>query len=241
MPRRYSLKKFETEVGKTEIRMNQVVESLKVVIIDDHEVVREGLVIVINSQPDMKVVGEANTAKEGLEIIRKTKTHLIITDISLPGEDAFEYTKEFRLAAPGTKVIFLSAYTTDFNLERAIKSGGAGFIAKSEPSMKIVAALREVFNGSSYFSSEAAERIVNLPHSQVELGKVVIKRELLSPRELEVLCSVAKGLTAKEIAKSLSISSKTVERHKSNIMAKLGIHTQVDLTRYAIREGLIPA
>jgi two-component system response regulator NreC len=216
-------------------------ETLKVVIIDDHEVVREGLVIVINSQSDMKVVGEANTAREGLELIIKTKPHIIITDISMPGENAFEFLKEYRAASPGVKVVFLSAYATDSNLEKAIKSGGAGFIAKSEPSLKILSALRDVINGHSYFSSEAAERIVHIPNGLLELGNAVVKGELLSPRELEVLCSVAKGFTAKEIATTLKISSKTVERHKSNIMAKLGIHTQVDLTRYAIREGLVVA
>jgi two-component system response regulator NreC len=221
--------------------MNEDSASLKVIVIDDHEVVREGLVIVINGQPDMKVVGEANTAKDGLELLRKTKPDIIITDISMPGEDAFEFTKEFRLAAPDAKVIFLSAYATDFNLEKAIKSGGAGFIAKSEPSLKIVNALRDVVNGNGYLSSEVAHRVVHLPDNQMDLRKVVIKRELITPRELEVLCRVAKGLTAKEIAKSLNISSKTVERHKSNIMGKLGIHTQVDLARYAIREGLVSA
>jgi len=229
------------EVGNTEKRMNEDSASLKVIVIDDHEVVREGLVIVINGQPDMKVVGEANTAKDGLELLRKTKPDIIITDISMPGEDAFEFTKEFRLAAPDAKVIFLSAYATDFNLEKAIKSGGAGFIAKSEPSLKIVNALRDVVNGNAYLSSEVAHRVVHLPDNQMDLRKVVIKRELITPRELEVLCRVAKGLTAKEIAKSLNISSKTVERHKSNIMGKLGIHTQVDLARYAIREGLVSA
>jgi len=229
------------EVGNTEERMNEDSASLKVIVIDDHEVVREGLVIVINGQPDMKVVGEANTAKDGLELLRKTKPDIIITDISMPGEDAFEFTKEFRLAAPDAKVIFLSAYATDFNLEKAIKSGGAGFIAKSEPSLKIVNALRDVVNGNAYLSSEVAHRVVHLPDNQMDLRKVVIKRELITPRELEVLCRVAKGLTAKEIAKSLNISSKTVERHKSNIMGKLGIHTQVDLARYAIREGLVSA
>jgi len=221
--------------------MNEDSASLKVIVIDDHEVVREGLVIVINGQPDMKVVGEANTAKDGLELLRKTKPDIIITDISMPGEDAFEFTKEFRLAAPDAKVIFLSAYATDFNLEKAIKSGGAGFIAKSEPSLKIVNALRDVVNGNTYLSSEVAHRVVQLPDNHMDLRKVVIKRELITPRELEVLCRVAKGLTAKEIAKSLNISSKTVERHKSNIMGKLGIHTQVDLARYAIREGLVSA
>ncbi len=216
-----------------------IAEKIKVLIIDDHEVVREGLATVINSQPNLIVVGQASTAAAGLLAVEENKPDVILVDISIPGENVFEHIKEYRKASPNVKILFLSAYSTDANVEKAIKAGGAGFITKSEPSLTIVAALTEVANGKKYFSQDVTNRLVTNGEATTNISETQVKGELLSPREIEVLCSVGRGLTAKEIATKLNISSKTVERHKSNIMAKLGIHNQVELTRYAIREGLL--
>ena len=217
-------------------------ETIKVVVVDDHEVVREGLVTMINTQTDMEVVGDCGDADTALEIIADRKPDIVMSDISMPGLSPFEMVKRSKEQNPELRVLFLTAYSTDGNLERALRAGGSGFITKVEPMNVILEAIRKVAAGESFFSDEIQGRIVgNQGENQAASGDedLTVRRELLSPREVEVLCCVARGLTAKQIANTLHISAKTVERHKSNIMAKLGIHSQVDLARYAIREGLI--
>ncbi|MDB2447311.1 response regulator transcription factor [bacterium] len=211
-------------------------ETIKVVVVDDHEVVREGLVTMINTQPNMEVVGDCGDADTALEIIADRKPDIVMSDISMPGLSPFEMVKRSKEQNPQLRVLFLTAYSTDGNLERALRAGGSGFITKVEPMGVILEAISKVASGESFFSDEIQGRIVGNQGADEDL---TVRRELLSPREVEVLCCVARGLTAKQIANTLHISAKTVERHKSNIMAKLGIHSQVDLARYAIREGLI--
>jgi DNA-binding NarL/FixJ family response regulator len=195
----------------------------------------------INTQPDMEVVGDCGDADSALEIISANKPDIVMSDISMPGLSPFEMVKRSKEQNSGLRVLFLTAYSTDGNLERALRAGGSGFITKVEPMNIILEAIRKVSSGESYFSDEIQGRIVGSQPNEAARSDndLTVRRELLSPREVEVLCCVARGLTAKQIANTLHISAKTVERHKSNIMAKLGIHSQVDLARYAIREGLI--
>lgn len=215
-------------------------KTIKVVMVDDHEVVREGLVTVLNTQPDMEVVGDCSDAETALQIIADKKPDIVMSDISMPGLSPFEMVKRSKEQNENLRVLFLTAYNTDGNLERALRAGGSGFITKVEPMNIILEAIRKVASGESYFSKEVHDRIVGSQTTEPkDEDDFTVRRELLSPREVEVLCCVARGLTAKQIANTLHISAKTVERHKSNIMAKLGIHSQVDLARYAIREGLI--
>lgn len=215
--------------------------AIKVIVVDDHEVVREGLVTMINTQPDLEVVGDCSDAEAALSLISDTNPDVVMSDISMPGLSPFEMVKRSKEQNPNLNVLFLTAYSTDGNLERALRAGGTGFITKVEPMNTIFEAIRTVSRGEKYFSEEIRERVIKQGENEAkgEDDQMVVRRELLSPREVEVLCCVARGLTAKQIATSLHISAKTVERHKSNIMSKLGIHSQVDLARYAIREGLI--
>lgn len=215
--------------------------AIKVIVVDDHEVVREGLVTMINTQPDLEVVGDCSDAEAALSLISDTNPDVVMSDISMPGLSPFEMVKRSKEQNPSLNVLFLTAYSTDGNLERALRAGGTGFITKVEPMNTIFEAIRTVSRGEKYFSEEIRERVIKQGENEAkgEDDQMVVRRELLSPREVEVLCCVARGLTAKQIATSLHISAKTVERHKSNIMSKLGIHSQVDLARYAIREGLI--
>ncbi|MEZ4744243.1 MAG: response regulator transcription factor [Bdellovibrionota bacterium] len=223
----------------------QYANKIRIVVIDDHQVVREGLVAMINAQIDMEVVGSCDNPVRGYELIDETSPSIVITDISMPEGAPFEMVKEAKQKLPNLKVIFLTGYGTDSNLERALRSGGEGFICKNEPMQDFIEAIREIEAGHTYFSREISDRIVKGNEGEEQNGiyseELVVRKELLSSREVEVLCCVAKGLTAKQIAGALKISAKTVERHKSNIMAKLRIHSQVDLARYAIREGYIVA
>jgi len=218
--------------------MSEGTKKIKVVVIDDHEVVREGLVSMINLQPDMLVAGQADSAHAGLKIVQETNPDIVVSDIAMPGQNPFDVVKDYKAANPLVKVVFLTAFDTDGNVQKAFKSGGAGFVTKSEPFSNVATAVRTVNGGAKYYSAAIESRILTKNENDLH-SDIVVRRELLSPREIEVLCNVAKGHTAKQIASSLHISSKTVERHKSNIMTKLGMHTQVELTRYAIREGII--
>ncbi len=220
-------------------------EKITIIVIEDHAVVREGLTAMINTQIDMEVVGACGDPVTGLELISEKAPSIVITDISMPEGTPFEMVKSAKEKLPDLKVIFLTAFSTDGNLEKALRSGGEGFVSKSEPIQNIIEGIREVHSGGSFFSNDIRDRIVkgNRPQSQNQgsgaQDALTVKLELLSEREIEVLCCVARGLSARQIAGALHISAKTVERHKSNIMAKLSIHTQVDLARFAIREGLV--
>lgn len=220
----------------------------KVILIDDHEIVRLGLSHIINAENDLSVVAQSADAESGLEDILAHQPDVAVVDINMPGPSAFEMVQAAIKQLPNLKVIFLTAYNTDSNVERALSSGASGFVTKSESLGTIVTAIRDVLAGNvPFLSKDVRNRMItvdHLPRISFQNGAsraVAARKSLLSPREVEVLCCVAKGQSAKQIATVLSISSKTVERHKSNIMSKLSLHTQVDLTRYAIREGIISA
>ena len=224
----------------------------KIILIDDHEIVRLGLSHVINAEKDLSVVAQSNDAQSGLVEIMKHRPDVAVVDINMPGTSVFEMVQVVLKQLPTLKVIYLTAYNTDTNVERALASGASGFVTKGESLGPIVSAIREVVGGRTPFLSEdVRSRVVKSGRIAPMIGNnaaanaptmlMTARKNLLSPREIEVLCCVAQGQSAKQIATVLSISSKTVERHKSNIMAKLSLHTQVDLTRYAIREGIISA
>jgi DNA-binding NarL/FixJ family response regulator len=220
----------------------------KVILIDDHEIVRIGLSHIINAESDLTVVAQSCDAESGLRDIMAYQPDIAVVDINMPGMSAFDMVQSAIKQLPGLKVIFLTAYNTDSNVERALGAGASGFVTKGESLRTLVTAIRDVLAGNTPFlSTDIRHRVVTydtIPGGNIIGGAaraVLARRSLLSPRELEVLCCVAQGQSAKQIAGVLSISAKTVERHKSNIMSKLSLHTQVDLTRYAIREGIISA
>lgn len=220
----------------------------KIVLIDDHEIVRLGLSHIINAEHDLEVVAQSGDAQSGLHEILTHKPEIAVVDINMPGMNAFDMVKTALVQRPELKVIFLTAYSTDSNVEKALSVGASGFVTKSESLGNIVTAIREVMaNHVPYLSGDVKQRMVAIGRiskdatTEAIAKSIAHKKSLLSPREIEVLSCVARGQSAKQIASTLHISAKTVERHKSNIMSKLSLHTQVDLTRYAIREGIISA
>ncbi|MCX6126849.1 MAG: response regulator transcription factor [Proteobacteria bacterium] len=221
----------------------------KIILVDDHEVVRSGLSAIIGAEADLEVIDQFSNAASALECIVATGPDFVVIDVNMPGLSPFEMTVSARRVLPTLKVIFLSAFGTDTNLQRALTSGASGFVSKSEAVTTIVTAIRTLTEADGPFISEdLKERIKSYPQlipgtsdKKFDRPSLRVKKSLLSPREYEILCSVAQGQSAKQIASILSISAKTVERHKSNIMTKLHLHTQVDLTRFAIREGIISA
>lgn len=216
----------------------------KVLLVDDHEIVRAGLSAVIGAESDLEVVDQQADAQAGLHSIATHKPDVVVIDVNMPGASAFDMATEAIRNQPKLKIIFLTAFSTDSNLERALQCGASGFVSKCESLTTIVTAIRDVASGKGpFFSNDVRQRVVLNPKLRGGTGDMAVsygaRKSLLSPREQEILCCVAQGQSAKQIAQLLTISAKTVERHKSNIMTKLHLHTQVDLTRYAIREGMI--
>lgn len=214
-------------------------QKVKVLVVDDYEVFREGLVSLLKKSPNVEVVGECADTRTGIQTIDQIHPDVVLVDISMPGTSPFELAKRTKVLSPSTKVLFCIRDVTDSNIERGLEAGGLGFISKSETFAGVQEALVKAYEGEKYFSADIKTRVIAKHSYDPNYNSYTPRRSLLSPREIEVLCCVARGMKAKNIGKTLHITAKTVERHKSNIMAKLGLHSQVDLAIYAIKEGYI--
>jgi DNA-binding NarL/FixJ family response regulator len=204
---------------------------IDVIIVDDHEIVREGLAKSISLQEGMEVVRTCGSAEECLEALKDFSGSLVIIfDIAMSGLCPFTTTEKIGKIRPRNKVIFHSGYLSDALLARARHSGAAGYILKSAPVSELIDGIKDVHLGKTVYP-----QLGDADYSSEPEGFDPI----LSPREMEVLRYVAEGLTAKQIGDKMEISTRTAERHKTNIMDKLKVHSQVELARYAIREGFI--
>jgi two-component system response regulator NreC len=216
-------------------------DTVRVLLIDDHQILREGLVALLEKFEDMDVVGHGASITECAEMIAQEEPDLIITDLTSSGVSPFELANAVSKLGRKIPILYLVSAVTDSNLERGLESGAAGFVSKGESIAGILSAIRMVSEGKKYFSEDIKGRLISRYSYDPSQSYYSPRRSLLSPREVEVLCCVAKGMKAKNIGKSLHITAKTVERHKSNIMAQLGLHSQGDLAPDAIREGYISA
>ncbi|MEI7656922.1 MAG: response regulator transcription factor [Phycisphaerae bacterium] len=212
---------------------------IRVVLADDHTLVRQSLSRLLNEHADMQVTADVGSADEAVEAcLRQGSTvDVVLLDIDMPGIAAFDAARTIIARCPGAKVIFLSAFTHERYIQAALACGAMGYLCKTEPPEKVIKAIRSVAAGQSYFSPEVQSRLV-VDSSGVHL-EVKPTMQNLTPRELEVLTYIAKGLSKKEIANLMHLSVKTVENHTANVMGRLDIHDRVQLTRLAIREGLI--
>ena len=205
----------------------------RVFILDDHLVVLESLKFLLGTDSTIDVVGSSCRVDEGSRLIRMLQPDLVIVDIEMPGRCVFEMTRATNKAlGQGCHVnfLFLSAYLSDFYLEKALAVNAMGYILKNHPIATIIEAIHTIRRGRPYFSEEVKNRLSNKP-KRTALSQ-------LTARELEVLRYLTRAMTVKDIAQLLGLSSRTIDRHKANIMEKLGIHNQIGLVRYAICEGI---
>lgn len=209
--------------------------SLRLVLADDHRVVREALVQLLAQEPDIEVVGEASSALEALELVSAAQPDLLVLDIRLPGMSGIEVARSLRSSR--TKVIMLSAHEDRRFVEEALKAGAAGYVSKRAAGSELLRAVRTVGSGGTYLSPEVATLLVR--ELRAPEDGVPPPASVLGPREREVLALVAQGARSARIAEELGIAVGTVEVHRRNIARKLGLHSVADLTRYALREGLI--
>jgi DNA-binding NarL/FixJ family response regulator len=210
---------------------------ISVLVADDHGIVREGLRRLLESEQDFKVAGEASDGREVLEQVELHNPEVVVLDITMPRLGGLETLERLRAKHPETKVILLSVHGDPPFIQSAIALGADGYVLKNGRAAEIVTAIREVMNGGSYFSPVVAKEIVDQLRSPKAASAEPFS--LLSGREREVLHLIADGLSAKEIAAELKISTKTVEAHRTSLMRKLGVRKATELVRYALRHGLI--
>lgn len=215
--------------------------ALRVLLADDHGLMRETLSAWLRTCPDIEVVATAADGDEALRLARKFMPDVVLMDIEMPGQQSFEAAQAIRSACAGTRIVFLSAFHGDRYIDLALQTRACGYIVKNESPSIVAEAIRIVGAGGTYFSQEIQRRIV-IDASGPRLAYPMQSRaSTLTRRELEILQYVAKGLSNKEIAQTAGISQRTVEQHISNMMQKLDIHNRVELARFAIQEGLASA
>jgi len=211
----------------------------RILIADDFAIVREGLKKVLNAKPDLEIVAEAEDGREAVDKALKADIHLAILDVSMPRMTGIQAAAELHKQKPELKTLMLSMHDSEQFLFEALKAGASGYVLKSGADTDIVDAVRAAMRGDSYLYPSA---VTTLVRDYVERGgRGEEQFDVLTPRELEVLKLIAEAYTSKQIADALFISIKTVERHRQNILDKLGMSDRVELTRYAIRRGLIQA
>jgi DNA-binding NarL/FixJ family response regulator len=204
---------------------------------DDHPIVRSGLQKVIDAQSDMRVVAEAADGAEAVKTALAEDVDLAILDVSMPKTTGIQAAEELGKRKPELKLLMLSMYDSEQFLFESLKAGASGYVLKSNADQDIVEAIRRTMRGQSFLYPSAISTLVR---DFVERGRPGKEEfDILTPRELQVLKLIAEAHTSKEIAQELVISIKTVERHRQNILQKLGMSDRVELTRYAIRRGLI--
>lgn len=216
--------------------------TIRVLVVDDHALVRGALAEHLKREAGLEVVGTASTADEAITQTTQHNPDIVLMDIDMPGMNCFHAAKTILSIRPAARIIFLSAFTHDRYIDQALEAKAHGYLTKREPPQAVVAAIREVASGGSFFSDDVQERIVvDTKGAKLASAATKSRAALLTPRETEILQYVARGLSKKEIAQTAHLSVKTVDRHCANLMQKLDIHDRVELARYAIREGLVDA
>jgi DNA-binding NarL/FixJ family response regulator len=213
---------------------------IKVLIAEDHGIVREGLRLLLDLTSGLKVVGEASTGSEAVELAARLQPDVILMDIAMPTLNGFEATRQIRALSPDSKVLVLSAHSDEEYVEHFLSIGVAGYVVKQNSGQILVQAIREVAGGGTFFAPSISERMQRLERTAFQRGDSSgSKRRPLTPREAQVLQLVAEGSANKQIAAELAISIKTVEKHRQQLMDKLNIHDTAGLTRHAIATGVI--
>jgi two-component system response regulator NreC len=210
--------------------------SIRILIADDHGVLRAGLRALLNTEPDLEVVGEAASGRETLRLADKLRPDVILLDISMPDPDGIEVTRQLKKMLPGTRVLILTVHEDGSLLQEAIRAGAAGYIVKHAVDSDLTNAIRTVWRGEAYvYPTMIPALIEDLSSSASDRAP----EKLLTPREIEVLCLIAQGYTNRQIAEVLCISVRTAEGHRANLMNKLDLHSRAELTRYAMDSGLL--
>ncbi len=218
--------------------MTPVPLKTRVMLADDHAVVRRGLRLVLDAEPDLEVVAEAGDGAEAVERGLQEDVDLAIIDISMPRMTGLQAVRELHRRRPGLRILILSMHQNEQYLYEALKAGASGYVLKTVVDRDLVEACRAAMRGEPFLYPGAMTPLIR-GYLQRARTDQPLREEMLTPREQEVVKLIAEGYSSKQIADALVISEKTVERHRANILEKLGMHDRVELTRYAIRRGLV--
>jgi two-component system response regulator NreC len=211
---------------------------LRVVLAEDHHVVRQGLEALLRTEPDMQLVGEAATGLDALRLVEKLEPDVLVLDLMMPGLGGLEVAHRVAERHPHTKVVILSMHQNEAYVVAAFRAGATGYVVKESTSAELIRAIREAAAGRRYFSPPLSESII-ADYLRKADDKTFDPYDTLTSREREVLQMAAEGLTNSEIAAQLFISARTVESHRANLMRKLNLRSQSELIRYAVRKGIV--
>src|ERR1700679_514912 len=211
----------------------------RIMLADDHTLFRQGIRTLISAEADMEVVGEASDGGDAVDKARDLRPDVVLMDIGMPGLSSFEATRHIKKNRPETKVLFLTMYEDEDYLVQCLEVGAAGYVLKDTPAQQLVTAVRDVYKGGKYLSSQVLGKLVEDFRARVRDAKMRPRISTLTPREREILKLLAEGNSVKEIAVLLGLSVKTVEAHKFNLMRKLDIHNKAQLVTYAIQKKII--
>lgn len=218
--------------------MNDNSGRAKVLLADDHSVVRTGLRTIIDAQGDMQVVGEARDGLEAFEKVQELRPDIVIMDITMPNLGGLEATRVLKKEVPSVKVIVLTIHESEEMFFRSLQAGADGYISKAAPEWELIAAIRAVRAGYCYLNPTMAKVMVSMYLDKVRRGEEADPYDKLSAREREILALIASGRTNKQIAQLLHLSEHTVHNHRVRLMEKLGIHNRVELLKFAIFRGI---
>lgn len=210
---------------------------IRILIADDHTIVRAGIRSLLEKLPEVAVVGEASDGREVLSMVKEWRPHIALIDVAMPTLNGIEATARIVKESSGTRVIILSMYSNEEYVAQALHAGAAGYILKNAATTELEVAVRAVARGETYLSPAISKQVIS-EYLERSIGKRPLDE--LTARQREILQLIAEGRSTKQIAKVLSVSVKTVESHRAQLMRRLGIHEIAGLVRYAIRVGLLP-
>jgi DNA-binding NarL/FixJ family response regulator len=216
-----------------EIMMSQA----RVLLVEDHIVVRQGIKALLSDEPDLEVVGEADNGREALQAVMELQPNLVLMDISMPGLNGIEATRQIRQRHPEVKVIVLSMHANEEYVFQVLRAGASGYVLKQSDSSEVLTAIRAALAGGSFLSPPISRTVVDDYVRRAEARGEGRDLDLLTSREREVLQLLAEGMSNRKIAEQLNISVKTVETHRSNMMNKLDVDSKTELIKYALRKG----
>lgn len=216
------------------------VKKVRILLADDHELVRRGVRALLKGQSGLEVVADAVNGQEAIEKARKEKPHVAILDIAMPNVDGLEAIRQIREASPQTEIVVLTMHESDTMVRRVLEAGARGYVLKSDLARCLVKAVERVFQGKLFLTPKVSEVVLE---GFLKAGSESKRKERLQAtptrREVEIIELLAKGKTNKEIASILGIAVRTVETHRANIMLKLGLHSLAELIHYALRHGIV--
>jgi DNA-binding NarL/FixJ family response regulator len=210
-------------------------DKIKVLLVDDHALVRDGVRLMLGTSDDIEVIAEAENAQQALKLVEQHDFDVALVDLALPGTNGLDLLKRLRTLKPKLAVLILSMYAEDIYAVRALKHGAAGYLTKNSPAAMVVAAVRKVATGGKHVNPALLDKLAN----EIGGGKKT-RHETLSERELDVLRLIASGQSLVQIADALNLSPKTITTYRARILEKVGVSSNAELGRYALESGLLP-